>query len=165
MFVPSKLGEKPCRDGLTFCVGCGFVRSHRSGKTFIGRISRGFDFLGYAFKPERLDAAPQAIERCIQRASQLYERGADLLHIGTYVGRWLRWTRSGLRDLGAGLSERAWLLVLRSLGRLGMLGGCLPPLLPAVAGPTVSEEGDGTDRRDDGGGGLRDHGRGSRRLN
>jgi hypothetical protein len=59
-------------------------------QTFIGRISRGFDFLGYAFTPAGLDAAPQAIDRCVQRASQLDERGVDLLHIGTYVGRWLR---------------------------------------------------------------------------
>jgi hypothetical protein len=48
---------------------------------------------------------------------------------------------------GAGLSERALELALRSLGRLGWLGGCLPPLCPAVAGPTVGEEGgDGSDR-------------------
>jgi hypothetical protein len=128
-----------------------FVRSHRPNKTLIGRISAGFDFLGYAFSPAGLDAAPQAIERCAQRVSQLYEQGVDLLHIGAYVRRWLRWARSGLKTLGAGLSERALVLVGRSLVRLGWLGGCLPPLIPAVAGPTVGEEGDGTDRRVDGG--------------
>ena len=52
-------------------------------KTFIGRISRGFDFLGYAFTPAGLDAAPQAIERCVQRVSQLYEQSVNLIHIGT----------------------------------------------------------------------------------
>jgi len=114
-------------------------------KTFIGRISRGFDFLGYAFRPAGLDAAPPTIERCAQRVSQLYEQGVDLLHIGTYVRRWLRWARSGIRSLGAGLSERALVLVVRSLGRLGWLGGCLPPLCTAVAGPAVGEEGDGTE--------------------
>jgi len=50
-------------------------------------------------------------------------------------------------DAVAELSERAWELVVRSLVRLGWLGGCLPPLCPAVAGPTVGEEGgDGSDR-------------------
>jgi hypothetical protein len=44
--------------------------------------------------------------------------------------------------MGAGLSERALELVVRSLGRLGLLGRCLPPLLPAVAGPPVGEEGE-----------------------
>ena len=47
--------------------------------------------------------------------------------------------------------RRTSVLVIRSLVRLGSLGGCLPPLLAAVAGPAVGEEGDGTERRDDGG--------------
>ena len=53
--------------------------------------------------------------------------------------------------MGAGLSERALVLVVRSLVRMGGLGGCLPPLCPAVAGPTVGDEGDGTERRYNGG--------------
>ena len=89
-------------------------------KTFIGRISRGFDFLGYAFTPAGLDVAPQTVERCVKRVSQLYEQGVDLIHIGAYVRRWLRWARSGLRALGAGLSERDLELVVRCLGRLGL---------------------------------------------
>ncbi len=89
-------------------------------KTFIGRISRGFDFLGYAFKPAGLEAAPQAVERCVERVSRLDEQGVDLVHIGTYVRRWLRWARSGLRALGEGLAERAWELLCGSLGRLGL---------------------------------------------
>jgi hypothetical protein len=120
------------------------VEQHHD-KTFIGRISRGFDFLGYAFKPTGLDAAPPTIERCATRVSSLYERGVDLLHIGPYVRRRLRWARSGLLDRGEGLSERALVFVVRWLGRLGWLGGGLPPLLPAVAGPTVGDEGDRTD--------------------
>jgi hypothetical protein len=120
-------------------------------KTFIGRISRGFDFLGYAVTPAGLDAAPQAVERCVQRVSRLYEQGVDLLHIGTYLRRWVRWARIGLRALGAGLSERAVELVVWSLKRLGWLGGCLTPLLPAVTEPTVGDPGDGTERRYDGG--------------
>jgi hypothetical protein len=35
----------------------------RGDKTFIGRISRGFEFLGYEFTPAGLDAAPPTIER------------------------------------------------------------------------------------------------------
>jgi hypothetical protein len=114
-------------------------------KTFIGRISRGFDFLGYAFTTAGLDAAPPTIDRCVQRVSQLYEQGVDLIRIGTYVGRWLRWVRSGLRTLGEGMSERALELVVRSLGLLGLLGDCMPLLLPAVAAPAA---GDGAHRPD-----------------
>ena len=90
-------------------------------KTFIGRISRGFDFLGYAFTPAGLEAAPQAVERWVERVSRLYERGVDLIHIGAYVRRWLRWARSGLKVLGAGLSQRALELVCHSLGRMSEL--------------------------------------------
>jgi hypothetical protein len=110
-------------------------------KTFNGRVSRGFDFLGYAFKPAGLDAAPQAIERCVQRVSQLSALGVDVSHIGTYVRRWLRWARSGIRALGAGLFERALVLVVRSLARMGLLVGFQQMLHSAVAGPPVGEDG------------------------
>src|SRR5262249_38273023 len=96
-------------------------------KTSLGRISRGFDLLGSALTPAGRDAAPPTIERYAQRVSQLDEQGVELLHIRAYVRRWLRWARGGLRALGAGLSERAWELVVRSLVRLGWLGGGPPP--------------------------------------
>jgi RNA-directed DNA polymerase len=108
-------------------------------KTFIGRISRGFDFLGYAFTPAGLEVAPQAVESCVERVSRLYERGVDLIHIGAYVRCWQRWARSGLRVLGEGLSNRALELVCRSLGRVGRPHWLLPPLIPAVARPTVGQ--------------------------
>jgi hypothetical protein len=66
-----------------------------------------------------LVAAPQAIERCVERVSQFYEQAVDLLHIGAHLGRCLRWARSGLQALGAGLSERALVLVVLFLGGLG----------------------------------------------
>ena len=102
-------------------------------------------------RPAGLDAAPPTIERCVQRVSQLYEQGVDLIHIRTYLRRWLRWARSGLRAPGEGLSERALELVVRSLSRLDLLRCPLLPLLPAVAGPAVGNEGDGTEHRCDGG--------------
>ena len=108
-------------------------------KTFIGRVSRGFDFLGYAFKPAGLDAAPPTIERCAQRVSRLYEQGVDLVHIGTYVRRWLRWTRSGLGALGAGLAERALERVRLPLTRVGLPDWASASLRPAMAGPGVND--------------------------
>lgn len=66
-------------------------------KTFIGLISRGFDFLGYAFSSNGLiSVAQKTIERCVERANRLYEQGADQVRIGEYVRRWQRWVRSGL---------------------------------------------------------------------
>jgi hypothetical protein len=65
-------------------------------KTFIGRISRGFDFLGYWFTPEGLGIALKTVERFAQRVSQLYEQGAGENRIEEYVRRWWRWVYSGV---------------------------------------------------------------------
>ncbi len=74
------------------------IRQH-PGKTFVGRISRGFDFLGYRFSSAGLvGVALQAVERCAERMTPLYEQGADDVRIGDYVRRWLVWVRSGLRS-------------------------------------------------------------------
>ena len=43
-------------------------------KTFIGRIERGFDFLGYHFGPEGLTLAAKTIEQFVARATRLYEQ-------------------------------------------------------------------------------------------
>jgi RNA-directed DNA polymerase len=64
-------------------------------KTFIGRIEKGFDFLGYHFSPEGLSVAEKTIEKFLARAIRLYEQeqrepsGPRLL--GLYVRRWLKW--------------------------------------------------------------------------
>jgi hypothetical protein len=75
--------------------------------------------------------------------SRLYDPGVDLVQIGAHVRRWLQWARSGLRDLGAGLAERALDLVRLALGRLG--------LPPASLGPAFSslDEGDAAHRPDE----------------
>lgn len=69
-------------------------------KTFIGRIEKGFDFLGYHFSPQGLTVAQQTIERFVARVTRLYEQergkpeGFPLL--GLYVGHWVRWVAGGL---------------------------------------------------------------------
>ncbi|MGB2938668.1 MAG: reverse transcriptase/maturase family protein [Phycisphaerae bacterium] len=66
-------------------------------KTFIGRISRGFDFLGYTFSSVGLTGiARRTVERFVERAGRLYEQGAGEERIGQYVRRWLRWAGMGL---------------------------------------------------------------------
>jgi RNA-directed DNA polymerase len=62
-------------------------------KTFIGRIARGFDFLGYRIAPGGLSVARDTKDRFIAQVTQLYEQerkkrdGASKL--GGYVRRWL----------------------------------------------------------------------------
>lgn len=74
-------------------------------KTFIGRISRGFDFLGCAFTPFRLGVAPQTLERFVERMTRLYEQGAGTVRIGEYARRWWKWVRAGLRYMKIGAVE------------------------------------------------------------
>ena len=103
-------------------------------KTFIGRISRGFDFLGYAFMPAGLEVAPQTIERCVQRVSQLYEQGVDMIHIGAYVRRWKRWARSGLAGLGGFLGWRALRRVMDAFFGSNLQAFRVGPSCPASGG-------------------------------
>ena len=68
-------------------------------KTFIGRISRGFDFLGYRFQSDGLiGVARQTITRFVERATRLQEQErsgrAALGAFGAYVRRWRRPARS-----------------------------------------------------------------------
>jgi hypothetical protein len=48
-----------------------------SDKTFIGRIEKGFDFLGYHFSPEGLSVAEKTIEKFLARAVRRYEQERD----------------------------------------------------------------------------------------
>jgi RNA-directed DNA polymerase len=65
-------------------------------KTFIGRIERGFDFLGYHFSPGGLSLAPQTTERFKVRLARLYERGADVVALDQYARRWWHWANAGV---------------------------------------------------------------------
>ena len=55
-------------------------------KTFIGRIAKGFDFLGYSFEPKGLSIAPKTLANFLDRMTQLYEQGADHRRIGKRKG-------------------------------------------------------------------------------
>jgi hypothetical protein len=73
------------------------------GKTFIGKVERGFNFLGYFLKPGILRVAWETLQRFTQRISQLYEQGAEVGsvradedRIGEYVRHWLRWVWAGV---------------------------------------------------------------------
>lgn len=72
--------------------------------TFIGRIERGFDFLGYYFSRGPLRLAQQTLQNHAAQCLRLYEQqrtapeGAARLE--EYVVRWQRWCRAGLREGG-----------------------------------------------------------------
>ncbi len=72
-------------------------------KTFIGRIEKGFDFLGYHFNSHRLSLAEKTVENFVSHLHRLYEQqqstpeGADVL--GAYVRRWMGWAEGGLGEV------------------------------------------------------------------
>ncbi len=69
-------------------------------KTFIGRIERGFDFLGYHFSRDGLTVAKATIRKFVERASRLYEQERERPKgpspLGVYVRRWNGWVKGGL---------------------------------------------------------------------
>jgi RNA-directed DNA polymerase len=71
-------------------------------KTFIGRIVKGFDFLGYHFVDGVLRAAHATTRKMYETAARLYEqkgRRTKPTPLGQYLTRWNAWFRSGLRGI------------------------------------------------------------------
>jgi hypothetical protein len=106
------VGFGPGRDSCTAAKSRGFdgsilavpgLRHHlekHPDKTFIGRIERGFDFLGYHFSRQGLAVAKQTIADFIEKASGLYEQKHSAALAATalemYIRRWLRWANGGM---------------------------------------------------------------------
>ncbi len=66
-------------------------------KTYIGRIARGFEFLGYRFTHQGLvGLARKTIVNFIGRLSRLYKSGATTSRIAQYVQHWQKWCTAGL---------------------------------------------------------------------
>ena len=75
-------------------------------KTFIGRIQRGFAFLGYQINAAGLfGLAPPTWQRFVERVRRLYEQGADAVRIGDYVRRWWLWVKSGFPATRSGITR------------------------------------------------------------
>ncbi len=102
------------------------------GKTTLGRIDRGFDFLGFRLRPEGITVAPETLARFMARAARLYERepGAvgDRSRLGGYVKRWRAWARAGGScaqpspvGSGAGHCEVAGTMLVSETGSISVL--------------------------------------------
>ena len=70
-------------------------------KTFIGRVDKGFDFLGYHFRREGLTVARKTLESFGERLARLYEQRKEGLVSpsvpGSYARRWMGWATGGLK--------------------------------------------------------------------
>ncbi len=69
-------------------------------KTFIGRIERGFDFLGYRFSRTGPAVAEKTVANVVERLPGLYEQSRNAqdcaLRLGEYVRCWLGSVEGGL---------------------------------------------------------------------
>ena len=76
-------------------------------KTFIGKIDKGFDFLGYHFSREPLKIARITWQKHALHIIQLYEQlrkkkatSSEMASsLGLYVRRWQRWAVAGLQGI------------------------------------------------------------------
>ena len=109
-------------------------------KTFIGRVARGFDFLGYWFSPAGLGIARKTVERMVENMRRLYEQGAPDEHIEAYFQRWYRWVKGGLTDdlRGALLASRYDFLHNGNITKPYMARGARPH--SQIVGSTHSQQ-------------------------
>ena len=92
-------------------------------KRFIGRVCRGFDFLGYTVTPgRRLRSSAESHRRLLAKFRRLYEQGASATALWQYVARWCGWLWGGLASRG---SENPW--ELRAFGVTHQASATLPP--------------------------------------
>jgi len=78
-------------------LGLGSLRLEKHpDKTVIGRVGRGFDFLGYRLEPGKLTVAEGAVHNFVMRIDRLYEQGAGSNGVDRYVKRWVHWAKSGI---------------------------------------------------------------------
>jgi RNA-directed DNA polymerase len=71
-------------------------------KTFIGRIAKGFDWLGYHISRAGLRVATKTLQNFVTRSLRLYEQewreGGTSSRLGDYVRWWVRWVHSAVCD-------------------------------------------------------------------
>ena len=66
-------------------------------KKAIGKTSKGFDFLEYHVRPNKIDISTQSIKKFTGRIlERLYQPKADFCQLFQYAGNWLRYFGSGL---------------------------------------------------------------------
>ena len=91
---------------LNHCFNRIKVKQHPD-KTFIGRIDKGFDFLGYHFSAQVLGLASNTVRQHVARIHRLYEQQRNkkatreevAFALDEYVKRWRRWCSAGLGDI------------------------------------------------------------------
>ena len=91
-----------------------------------GKLSKGFDFLGYRVVPgRRLRSSAESKRRFAEKFRGLYEQGASSMRLWRYAECWCRWRRAGLTGLES-LKGGLRRVVIRQLKMLGIVGFPIP---------------------------------------
>ena len=72
-------------------------------KTWLGRVTKGFDFLGYQISPNGIQIAQGSLSRMMTKLHRLYEQGATQKRLVDYVNRWMSWAAAGVSLIDAPL--------------------------------------------------------------
>jgi RNA-directed DNA polymerase len=94
-------------------------------KTFIGRVARGFSFLGYDLAPGKTRASIASIQRCQAKTAKLQEKGASNERLSQYLQNWQRWLTCQPLSLDAIIAPGECLLFITTLIRYASLGALL----------------------------------------
>ena len=66
-------------------------------KTYIGKVSKGFSFLGYFLKAEqRVQLSKKTLEKCVSRIAQYYVQVVQKKHIEQYVKHFVAWANKAV---------------------------------------------------------------------
>ena len=83
-------------------------------KTYIGRIKKGFDYLGFHIKPPEVKLSLACLWRAVTKAWQLFEQTRDILRVQRYWLRFLQWGKQLLQGLvnsggeHSAMGQRRW---------------------------------------------------------
>ena len=66
-------------------------------KTWVGKTSKGLDFLGYRLSRDGLSIAQSTWDRMKAKSLLLYEQGASKERLQSYAKKWITWAQSGVR--------------------------------------------------------------------
>ena len=73
-------------------------------KTWLGRVNKGFNFLGYQISPRGIKIAQGSLSRMMTKLHRLYEQGATQKRLVDYVNRWMSWAKAGVSLIDAPLN-------------------------------------------------------------
>ena len=74
----------------------GMRKAVPEGETWVGRVEKGFDFLGYRISPKGLSIALASWNRFTVKLHRLLEQGATPSRWRQYIQHWIRWATSGV---------------------------------------------------------------------